>query len=198
MSDTADANNTNTDYLTGENQENDIPANNTNPISNTTLVDITDSDSESESENDLISCDEDSKEYQNRYKNGQNFPRQDELYDAISDMKNTIYMDFFQSGSAEKVHDTAILNKYLGLIGSLWQLIVRGSVPAETIDEMTIINQQNDTVKSAIKTFLGQLNEHLHLPENNAVDNEMRTLFLKLHLHCYPYCLNEKCLSNDV
>ena len=173
-------------YLTSENQENDIPANNSNPMS------------EIESDDDLMSCDEDSKEYNNRYENGQNFPRQDELYEAISNMKNTIYMDFFQSGSAEKVHDTALLNKYLSLIGSLWQVIARANSTPEIVDGMTIINQQNDNVKSAVKTFLNQLNEHLQLAENNAVDNEMRTLFLKLHLHCYPYCLNEKCLSNDV
>ncbi len=192
MSDMEDKN-----YLTGENQENDIPANNSNPISET-LIGMDTTPYESESDSDLMSCDDDSKEYKNRHENGQNFPRQDDLYEAISNMKNIIYLDFFQTGSAEKVHDTELLNKYLSLIGSIWQLI-RSSSASGTIDESKIIiDQQNDNVKGAIRTFLTQLNEHLHLPENNSVDNEMRTLFLKLHLHCYPYCLNEKCLSNDV
>ncbi len=187
-------------YLTGENQENDIPANNSNPISETVINSLSEQDQEldNESENELMSCDEDSKEYKNRYVNGQNFPRQDDLYEAISNMKNTIYLDFFQTGPAEKVHDTALLNKYLSLMGSIWQLIRSSSVSGTIEEPKTIIDQQNDNVKGAIRTFLTQLNEHLHLPENNSVDNEMRTLFLKLHLHCYPYCLNEKCLSNDI
>ncbi len=186
-------------YLTGENQENDIPANNSNPISETVVNSLPEQDSEydSDSENELMSCDQESKEYMNRHKNGQNFPRQDDLYEAISNMKNTIYFDFFQTGSAQKVHDTALLNKYLSLIGSIWQLI-KSSTNGTIEEPKAIIDQQNDNVKGAIRTFLTQLNEHLHLPENNSVDNEMRTMFLKLHLHCYPYCLNEKCLSNDV
>jgi hypothetical protein len=178
-------------YLTGENQENDIPANNSNPISETTIISNSESSDEDE---DLMSCDEDSKEYKNRHDNGQNFPRQDELYEAITNMKNTIYMDYFQLGPSEKVHDTALLNKYLNLIGSIWQMIAHGSIE----QPKALFDQQNDNIKGAIRTFLGQLNEHLQLPDNNSVDNEMRTLFLKLHLHCYPYCLNEKCLSNDV
>jgi hypothetical protein len=178
-------------YLTAENQENDIPSHNSNPMS--FITSDTFDESDSELVNELSTCDDDSKEYKSKFDNGQNFPRQDELYEAINDMKTKIYMDFFQSGSAEKVHDTNILNKYLSLIGSIWRLVTSSNLNPDVI-----INSQNDNVKSTIKTFLQILNEHLHIPENTAVDNEMRTLFLKLHLHCYPYCMNHNCLSNDV
>lgn len=133
-------------------------------------------------------CENEAEEYNENNKNGMRFPKQDELYSAISQMKNAIYMDMFQSGPSEKVHDTIILNKYLELIDRIWKSV--------GYDKPIMLDDQSPAVQAAIKNFIQLL--HTHLQEvNTPDDNELRSQFLHLHLHCYPYCMSEQCLSSD-
>ncbi len=159
------------EYLAPNSQEEDIPKEDANP------------DNKSD-------CEYDSKQHLYDTTNNNTFPNKTELYDAIIAMKNDIYKDIFQSGPPEKVHDTELLNIYVGLIGSIWKSILH-NIP---IDEL---NNYSETIKGAIQKFLTTLSLHLTNTENNQETNLMRTRFLKLHLHCFPYCLNHECLVYD-
>ncbi len=157
------------EYLAPNSQEDDIPEEDANP------------DNKSD-------CELDSKQY--LYDTTYNtFPKKKELYDAIIAMKNDINKDIFQSGPPEKVHDTELLNNYVDLIGSIWKSIVH-NIPIE-------LENYSEKIKSAIHDFLTTLDLHLKSTENNQETNLMRTRFLKLHLHCFPYCLNHTCLAYD-
>ncbi len=159
-------------YLLPENQENDMPGDDVNP----------------QGEN-YEECNDDSMNYIYDNNNGNTFPYQEDVYKSICEMKNKIYRDFFQSGSPEKVHDPSILNKYVDLIGDIWKSI--------ELNQSLDLDSQSNTVRDAISKFLEDLNKHLQDTSNNPETNQMRTRFLKLHLHCYPYCLNNDCLLND-
>ncbi len=159
-------------YLLPENQENDMPGDNVNP----------------QNEN-YEECNDDSTNFILDNNNGNTFPYQRDLFNSIMEMKNKIYHDFFQSGSAAKVHDPSILNKYVDLIGNVWKSI--------KLNQSLDLSSESDSVKKAITDFLEELDKHLRDESNNYETNEMRTRFLKLHLHCYPYCLNNDCLLTD-
>lgn len=156
-------------YLDASDQENDYAAEeNANP----------DEDSEQ--------CNIDSKLFETNINNGNSFPGQTDLFNAVSTMKNIIYMNVFQKGGPEEVHDTALLSKYVNLIGRIWKAV--------GYNQALDLNDQNAEIKQTIEQFLETLNQHLH-EHNSPIQNEMRTQFLRLHLHCFPYCLREKCLS---
>lgn len=157
------------DYLGANDQESDIPDN----------IDHYCSDDH---------CENEAEEFNENNKNGMRFSNQDELYEALSQMKNAIYMDMFQTGSSEKVHDPIILNKYLELIDRVWKSV--------GYDRPIVLDDQAAAVQEAIKNFIRVLHSHLS-GSNTANDNELRSQFLHLHLHCYPYCMNEQCLSSD-
>ncbi len=158
------------EYLAPNSQEDDIPEEDANP------------DNKSD-------CELDSKQHLYDTTNNNTFPNKNELYDAIIKMKGDIYKDIFQSGPPEKVHDTELLNNYVDLIGSIWKSIVH-NIPIDS-------ENYSEKIKNAIQEFLITLNSHLKNTENNQETNLMRTRFLKLHLHCFPYCLNHECLAYD-
>ncbi len=156
-------------YLGASNQENDYA-----------------SDENSNPDEDVETCEKESKLFQVNMINGNSFPGQSELFNGINTMKNIIYMNVFQNGGPEEVHDTALLGKYINLIGRIWKAV--------GYNQPLKVDDQKPEVQAAIKTFIGLLDKHLH-EHNSPFQNEMRSQFLKLHLHCFPYCLNEKCLS---
>ena len=144
------------------------------------------SDENANPEEDNEQCDNDSKLFASNLNNGNSFPRQNDLFNAVSSMKNTIYMNMFQKGGPEEVHDTALLGKYIHLIGRIWKAV--------GYNQELDLADQNAEIQTAIRSFLETLDHHLH-EHNSPIQNEMRTQFLRLHLHCFPYCMREKCLS---
>lgn len=144
------------------------------------------SDENASPNDDIESCEKDSKLFQVNMINGNSFPGQSDLFNGINIMKNKIYMNVFQSGGPEEVHDTALLGKYVNVIGRIWKAV--------GYNQPLNVNDQNQEIQVAIKTFIELLDKHLR-EHNSPFQNEMRTQFLKLHLHCFPYCMNEKCLS---
>ena len=156
-------------YLGADDQENDYA-----------------SDENSNPDEDVETCEKESKLFQTNMINGNSFPGQTDLFNGINIMKNKIYMSIFQSGGPEEVHDTALLGKYVNLIGRIWKAV--------GYNQPLNVDDQKPDVQSAITTFIAMLDQHLK-EHNSPFQNEMRTQFLKLHLHCFPYCMNEKCLS---
>lgn len=135
---------------------------------------------------DSKQCNVDSKLFETNLLSGNAFPGQSNLFDSISNMKNTIYMNVFQKGGPEEIHDTALLGKYVNLIGRIWKSV--------GYNQPLNLDDQKDEIKQVIQTFLELLHQHLQ-EHNSPIQNEMRTQFLRLHLHCFPYCMREKCLS---
>jgi hypothetical protein len=133
-------------------------------------------------------CENEANEYNENNKNGMSFPHKDELYEALQQMKNAIYLDMFQTGPSEKVHDPIILNKYLELIDRVWKSV--------GYDRPIVLDDQSAEVREAITRFIQILHTHLSEP-NTENDKELRSQLLHLHLHCYPYCMSEQCLSSD-
>ncbi len=156
-------------YLGASNQENDYA-----------------SDENSNPDEDIEECERESKLFQSNMINGNSFPGQTDLFNAINGMKNTIYYNIFQEGGPEDVHDTALLGTYVNLIGRIWKAV--------GYNQPLDIKDQNSKIQDAIRSFIEIVNQHLK-EHNSLFQNEMRTQFLKLHLHCFPYCMNEKCLS---
>ncbi len=144
------------------------------------------SDENANPDEDVETCEIESELFQSNIINGNSFPGQTDLFTAINAMKNTIYMNIFQSGGPEEVHDTALLGKYVNVIGRIWKAV--------GYNQPLNVKDQHIEVQNAIRTFIEILDQHLR-EHNSPNQNEMRTQFLKLHLHCFPYCMNEKCLS---
>ncbi len=144
------------------------------------------SDENANPEDDSEQCDVDSKLFVTNLTNGNSFPGQTDLFKSISNMKNIIYMNIFQKGGPEEVHDTALLGKYIHIIGLIWKAV--------GYNQPLDIHEESEEIQEAVKQFLELLSQHLK-EHNSPIQNEMRTQFLRLHLHCFPYCLRENCLS---
>lgn len=132
-------------------------------------------------------CDIDSAEF-NQLNQVNTFVGQGELFDAMNTLKETLYLNMFQKGLPEQVHDPAVLNRYVNLCGQIFYSIL--------MNEPLTLDQQPQLIKDAIAQFLTVLNSHLQ-QSNTLMDNKLRTQFIKLHLHCFPYCMRNNCLSMD-
>jgi len=116
------------------------------------------------------------------------FIGQGELFNTMNKLKETLYLNMFQKGLPEQVHDPAVLNRYVNLCGQIYYSILMN----KSLD----LSQQPQVIKDAIALFLHVLQGHLQ-QSNTLMDNKLRTQFIKLHLHCFPYCMQNNCLSMD-
>lgn len=132
-------------------------------------------------------CNNDSAEF-NELNQVNTFIGQSELFTAMNKLKETLYLNIFQKGLPEVVHDPAVLNRYVNLCGQIYHSIL--------MNEPLDLSQQPQVIKDAIALFLTTLNNHLQ-QSNTLMDNKLRTQFIKLHLHCFPYCMQNSCLSMD-
>jgi len=129
-------------------------------------------------------CNADSNEFNQTH----SFAGEDELLTAMNRLKQTLYINVFQKGPPELVHDPAVLNRYVNLCGQIYFSIL--------MNKALQIDDQPQVIRDAIAQFLMTLNSHLQR-ENTSMDNKLRTQFIKLHLHCFPYCMQNSCLSMD-
>ena len=143
-------------------------------------------DENSNPDEDVEECEKESKLFQSNMINGNSFPGQTDLFNGINRLKNTIYINIFQSGGPEEVHDTALLGRYVNVIGRIWKAV--------GFNQPLNVSDQNSDIQKSVAEFIQLVDQHLK-EHNSPLQNEMRTQFLKLHLHCFPYCMNEKCLS---
>jgi hypothetical protein len=103
---------------------------------------------------------------------------------AILLLKETLYMDTFQNGSFEKVHDTERLNDYVNMCGNIYRHITEGE-PLDTYSQV---------INNAIQGFLGVWNSNT---VSTPLERGMQLEFLHLHLVCFCYCHNSDCISMD-
>lgn len=103
---------------------------------------------------------------------------------AILLLKETLYMDTFQNGSSEKVHDTERLNDYVNMCGNIYRHITEGE-QLETYSQV---------INNAIQGFLGVWNANT---VSTPLERGMQIEFLHLHLVCFCYCHNSDCISMD-
>ncbi len=108
----------------------------------------------------------------------------DVIEKAILQLKNTIYIELFQNGSPQEVHDTERLNEYVNICGNIYRHITAG----EKLEEY------DATIHTAIKEFLNLWNSNV---ASSPLEVEMQREFLHLHLICFCYCQNSDCLSMD-
>ncbi len=103
---------------------------------------------------------------------------------AILKLKETLYMDTFQNGSSDKVHDTERLSDYVNMCGNIYRHITAG-----------------EPLESYSKPLNDAIHEFLNIWNTNAVstplEKEMQLEYLHLHLICFCYCHNADCLSMD-
>lgn len=128
--------------------------------------------------------------------NGLTFPAKLELEKAVEDIKQLIYLLFFQTGSKEKVHNPNILNKYVEFLGLLYKTIRSYLATKRPINVAFIASGQGAGFKEGISKFFEILYHQVALPANT-LQNELRNQFLQLHFQCFPYCHDDQCLSMD-
>jgi hypothetical protein len=127
--------------------------------------------------------------------NGLTFPAEKELRKAIEDIKQLIYLSFFQTGKKERVHDMGVMKEYvnfLGLIFSAIQVYKRTRRPAPA----NLCNGQTASLAKGMDDFFKILYNQMAMPASN-YQNELRDQFLELHFLCFPYCHTNQCLSMD-
>ncbi len=161
------------------------------PVNNDELIHDDDLGSENESDNESIVSDNPAVEKYNECKIAAKLNKTDpspnnieQIESGILKLKSIIHEEFFQKGTAAKVHDTERLNDYVNVCGNIYRHITQG----ENLEDY------GSTINEAIQKFLelwGSNQGVTHL------DREMQTNFLHLHLICYCYCHNSDCLSMD-
>lgn len=158
------------DYLGPKDVEIDQPDDNSNPIFD-----------------NYKECNAESNEF-NELNQTNSFVGQTELLTTMNKLKEILYTNIFQKGPSELVHDPVVLNRYVNLCGKIYFSIM--------MNKPLIIDDQPQVIRDAIGQFLTILNSHLQ-QTNTSMDNKLRTQFIKLHLHCFPYCMQNSCLSMD-
>lgn len=128
--------------------------------------------------------------------NGLTFPAEKELRKAVEDIKQLIYLLFFQTGSKKRVHDLGVLKEYVNFLGILFSAIeaykrTRRPVPVEAL-----CNGQTSSLADGMANFFKILYHQISMPASS-YQNEMRDQFLELHFLCFPYCHTNQCLSKD-
>jgi len=128
--------------------------------------------------------------------NGMTFPAKPELERAIEDIKQLIYLLFFQTGSKEKVHDPNILNEYVEFLGTLYKTIRAHLSSRKPIDIAAIVTGQPATIREGMSKFFEILFRQAKMPATS-LQNSLRDQFIQLHFQCFPYCHDDQCLSMD-
>jgi hypothetical protein len=103
---------------------------------------------------------------------------------AILSLKTTLYMETFQNGSADKVHNTERLSDYVNMCGNIYRHITQGEP----------LGAYSPTINNAIQSFLTIWNANA---VSTPLEKEMQLQYLHLHLICFCYCHNSDCLSMD-
>jgi len=103
---------------------------------------------------------------------------------AILRLKEALYMDTFQNGSSDKVHDTQRLSDYVNMCGNIYRHITEGEE----------LESYSDAINGAIQGFLNIWNANVG---STHLEKQMQLDYLHLHLICFCYCHNADCLSMD-
>ncbi len=128
--------------------------------------------------------------------NGMTFPAKPELEKAVEDIKQLIYLLFFQTGPKEKVHDSNVLNEYVKFLGLFYKAIRAYLTTRRPINIGAMATGQVATLKEGMTKFFEILYKQAALPADT-LQNSLRDQFLQLHFQCFPYCHDDQCLSMD-
>ena len=135
-------------------------------------------------------------EWNSEHFNGIHFTGEDELAQAINDIKDLAHEEFFQNGNREKVHSMTVIEdyvKFLGIIHDFLQYTFKTKRPIDT-------KLFNIGLSDAMMEGLHHFFEVVHKVAKNELTNEQakhRLNMIKLHFIDFPYCHRKECLSMD-
>ena len=128
--------------------------------------------------------------------NGLIYPAEEQIKKAVEDIKELIYLEFFQNGTKEQVHDMNVMNKYVNFLGLLHKVVLTFLSSSKPINFNRVAFGQSAELKNGMSTFFEIFRQQMNMSSTKEQD-DLRDAYLHLHFICYPYCHADQCLSMD-
>jgi hypothetical protein len=128
--------------------------------------------------------------------NGIHFTGEDELVQAINDIKDLAHEEFFQNGDREKVHSMTVIEDYVKLLGIIHDFLKYAFKTKQSINTAIFNIGLSKEMLEGLQHFFAVA----HTVAQAELTNEQakqRLNIIKLHFIDFPYCHRKECLSMD-
>lgn len=124
------------------------------------------------------------------------FSGEEDLVQAIGDLKDLVHEEFFQNGSREKVHNMSVLSDYVKFLGIIHDFTNYVFATKQPINMSLFQIGLSEKLMEGLRHFF-ILAKALSEAQLTYAQTKHRLNVIKIHFIDFPYCHRKECLSMD-